>query len=35
LIVMVALSISIIALGLYPQPVMDTVKGFIQQVVMK
>ena len=35
LIVMAALSISIIALGLYPQPVMDTVKGFIQQVVMK
>lgn len=35
LIVMAALSISIVALGLYPQPVMDTVKGFIQQVVMK
>ena len=35
LIVMAALSISIIALGLYPQPVMDTVKGFIQQVAMK
>ena len=35
LIVMAALSISIIALGLYPQPVMNTVKGFIQQIVMK
>jgi len=35
LIVMAALSISIVALGLYPQPVMDTVKGFIQQIVMR
>ena len=33
LIVMAALSISIVALGLYPQPVMDTVKGFIQQII--
>ena len=35
LIIMAALSISIVALGLYPQPVMDMVKGFIQQTVMK
>jgi NADH-quinone oxidoreductase subunit M len=35
LIIMAALSISIVALGLYPQPVMDTVKSFIQQIVMK
>jgi NADH-quinone oxidoreductase subunit M len=33
LIIMAALSISIVALGLYPQPVMETVKGFIQQIV--
>lgn len=31
--IMAALSVSIVALGLYPQPVMDTVKGFIQQIV--
>ena len=33
LIVMAALSISIVVLGLYPQPIMDTVKGFIQQLM--
>lgn len=33
LIIMAALSISIVVLGLYPQPVMETVKGFIQQIV--
>jgi NADH-quinone oxidoreductase subunit M len=33
LIIMAALSISIVALGLYPQPVMETVKGFIQQII--
>jgi NADH-quinone oxidoreductase subunit M len=33
LIIMAALSISIVALGLYPQPVMETVKGFVQQIV--
>ena len=34
-IVMASLTIGIVALGLYPQPVMDTVKGFIQQIVTK
>jgi len=34
-IVMASLTVSIVALGLYPQPVMDTVKGVIQQLVMK
>ena len=33
LVTMAALSISIVALGLYPQPVMDMVKGFIQQIL--
>jgi NADH-quinone oxidoreductase subunit M len=32
-IVMASFTIGIVALGLYPQPVMDTVKGFIQQLV--
>lgn len=35
LIIMASLSISIVLLGLYPQPVMDTVKQVVQQVVMK
>jgi NADH-quinone oxidoreductase subunit M len=35
LIIMAALIISILLLGLYPQPVMETVKGFVQQIVMK
>jgi len=35
IIIMAALSISIVLLGLYPQPVMDTVKNVVQQVVMK
>ena len=33
--IMAALSISIVLLGLYPQPVMDTVKNVVQQVVMR
>jgi NADH-quinone oxidoreductase subunit M len=32
-IIMAALSISIVALGLYPQPVMDVVKTVVQQLV--
>ncbi len=35
LIIMAALIISILLLGLYPQPVIETVKGFVQQIVMK
>ena len=35
LITMSALSMSIVVLGLYPQPVIDMVKGVIQQVVVK
>ena len=34
-IIMAALSISIVLLGLYPQPVMDTVKNVIQSLVTK
>jgi len=34
-IVMAAFTVSIIVLGLYPQPVLQTVKGVIQQLVMK
>ena len=34
-IMMAALSISIVLLGLYPQPVMDTVKNVIQSLVTK
>ena len=34
-IVMAAFTVSIIALGLYPQPVMNTVKGIIQQIVAR
>ena len=34
-VIMAALSISIIWLGLYPQPVIDTVKHVVQQVVMR
>jgi len=34
-IIMAALSISIVLLGLYPQPVMDTVKNVVQQLVIK
>jgi len=35
LIIMAALSISIVLLGLYPQPVMDMVKNIVQQLVVK
>jgi NADH-quinone oxidoreductase subunit M len=35
MLIMGALSISIILVGLFPQPVMDTVKTFIQQLAMK
>lgn len=34
-IIMAALSISIVLLGLYPQPVMDMVENIVQQLVMK
>jgi len=34
-VIMAVLSISIVLLGLYPQPVMDTVKNVLQQMVMK
>lgn len=34
-IIMAALSISIVLLGLYPQPVMDTVKDVVQRLVIK
>ena len=34
-IIMAALSISIVLLGLYPQPVIDTVKNVVQQLEMK
>jgi NADH-quinone oxidoreductase subunit M len=34
-IIMAALSISIVLLGLYPQPVLDTVKNVVQQLEMK
>jgi NADH-quinone oxidoreductase subunit M len=35
IIIMAALSISIVLLGLYPQPVIDTVKHVVQQLEMK
>lgn len=35
LVMMTVLSISIVIAGLYPQPVMDTVKNVVQQVVPK
>jgi len=35
MIIMAVLSISIVLLGLYPQPIMDTVKNVVQQVVMR
>jgi NADH-quinone oxidoreductase subunit M len=35
LIIMAALSISIVLLGLYPQPVIDMVKNIVQQLVVK
>jgi NADH-quinone oxidoreductase subunit M len=34
-IIMAALSISIVLLGLYPQPVMDTVKDMVQRLVVR
>lgn len=34
-IIMAALSISIVLLGLYPQPVMDTVKDVVQRLVVR
>jgi NADH-quinone oxidoreductase subunit M len=34
-VIMAALSVSIVLLGLYPQPVMDTVRNVVQQVAMR
>ncbi|RYY19246.1 MAG: hypothetical protein EOO04_22430 [Chitinophagaceae bacterium] len=35
LFIMVAMSISILALGLYPQPILDMVKTTLRELVMK
>ena len=35
MLIMAALSVSIVLVGLYPQPVMDTVKAVVQQLVIK